>query len=212
MRQYSIGVFLNIFTPDTTDWIRQIKFIQSLQGVEHIEILLEHPYLTKKHLEILKKNLSEYRVIVHAPFMDVAILSHHEAMARTSLEILQHAGKVGELLSAELMTIHAERYPCFWDEIQARDTLMKRLQSLVLSTSYTVSLENLSLGGAVQIPFPATPKQIISCSQILPSNCGITIDTGHLLKDNFPLKSTILGVKKNLKIFTFMMEKKEQRT
>ncbi len=199
MRHYSIGVFLNIFTPDTDDWIGQIKFIRSLSGVEHVEVLLEYPYLTNQHIEILKKNLSGYRIIIHAPFMDISLLSPHEALAQTSLAILQHAGKVGEKLSAELMTIHAERYPCFWEQAYAEDILMKRLQTLARSISYPVSLENLSLGGAAQIPFPTTPKQIISCSQKLPSNCGMTVDTGHLLKDNFPVNPTIRGVKEKLK-------------
>ena len=85
MRQYSLGVFFNIFNKNKKDWEKQIKFINSLNGVEHIEVLIEEISLTKKDVDILKKMLKNYRIIIHAPFMDLTLLSPHKEIGSVQM-------------------------------------------------------------------------------------------------------------------------------
>ncbi|MBI4096601.1 MAG: sugar phosphate isomerase/epimerase [Candidatus Levybacteria bacterium] len=183
MRKYSLGVFLNIFNRNKKDWKRQIKFINSLNGVGHIEILIEDTSLTKQDINILKKLLMSYRVILHAPFMDIALLSPHREIAEATISILKKSMAIGIALNAETMTIHAERYPNFWDESQALKKTTAFIKRLSGSSDLPISVENLSYSGNTQIPFPQNRKQIKSLAKAIQPHAGITIDTGHLLKD-----------------------------
>ena len=185
MRQYSIGVFFNVFNKNINNWEAQAKYIEDLGNVEHVEVLLEDVSLNSKERFLLKNLLKRYSVIIHAPFMDLTILSPHKEIIEASLSLFQKAMYIGKYLSAEVITIHAERYPNFYTENQAKQQALFHIKRLAESSSFPVAIENLSLGGKTQIPYPAIPKQIIQLSRAFLSNTALTVDTGHLLKDNF---------------------------
>src|SRR3972149_9550294 len=104
MKHYSLGVFFNIFGKDKKDWEKQVNFINSLDGVEHVEVLLEDTSLNNKQIRILKELLQNYRIIIHAPFMDLTLLSPHQEIVKTTISIFKKAIKIGKALNAETMT------------------------------------------------------------------------------------------------------------
>src|SRR3989344_1339673 len=105
MKKYSLGVFLNIFKRDRVDWQRQIEFIRSLRKVEHVEIMLEETEIDTKDILFLSDNLKNYKIILHAPFMDVALLSLHEEIVQASFKILKKSIQIGSILDAKLIII-----------------------------------------------------------------------------------------------------------
>lgn len=191
MREYSIGVFLNIFNREKTDWERQIKSINKLNGVGHIEILVEDISLTKQDIDFLKKLLKNYRIITHAPFMDLTLLSPHQEIVQTTISIFKKAIEISKALKAEIMTVHAEKFPNFWDENQALKKTVSLIKHLSEASDLPISVENLSYSGNTQIAFPQNRKQITSLAKAIYPYAGITIDTGHLLKDEENLLQTI---------------------
>lgn len=198
MKKYSLGVFLNLFTDNTLDWHKQIQDIQSLGNVEHIEILLEYIPKTQRERKQLASWLKQYRVILHAPFMDLSLLSPHHEVVQLTEKILQEAIDFGNELSAEMMTIHAERYPNFWTPETAKKHVLQSLNYLLNYSSFPLAIENLSFSGNTQLAYPQTPQQITELAQALPKNAGLVIDTGHLLKDGNDVYETIKQVKNSV--------------
>lgn len=194
MRNYSIGVFFNLFNRDTADWEKQAEFIAKLAGVEHVEVLLEETDLQKQELQKVKMLLKPYRIIVHAPFMDLTLLSAHKEIVEASRVVFTKAVAMGKHLGAELLTLHAERYPYFWTEEHARKQLVSSVEKLAKRTIFPIAIENLSVTTVLQIAYPATPTAIFGLTKHLPRNTGLTIDTGHLLKDGFDVTGVLRRV------------------
>lgn len=191
MKKYSLGVFFNIFTPDSSDWEDQFKFIHSLPHVEHIEVLLESPYISQKQILVLQQHLESYHVIIHAPFMDLALLSHHSTIVFASKQILTQAISIGEQLSCKLMTIHAERFPGYMNESEIPQKLIRIVHDLSADAPFPLAIENLTASGNTQKNFPISPEQLKALIPLLSSNEGLTIDTGHLLKGKYDVAKTI---------------------
>lgn len=191
MRNYSLGVFFNIFNKNKIDWEKQIHFIESLNGVEHVELLLEEISLNGEEIKILKGLLKNYRIILHAPFMDLTLLSPHEEIVETTISIFKKAIGIGKALDAEIMTVHAERFPNFWKENQALKKTVSLIRRLTEASDLPISVENLSYSGNTQIAFPQNRKQIAGLAKAIYPFAGITIDVGHLLKDEKKLLEII---------------------
>ena len=183
MKKYSLGVFLNIFKRDRVDWQRQIEFIRSLRKVEHVEIMLEETEIDTKDILFLSDNLKNYKIILHAPFMDVALLSLHEEIVQASFKILKKSIQIGSILDAKLITIHLERYPNAWSERDVVGKSMLWIDRLTKMSPFPFAVENLSFSGLTQIAYPSTKNGIINLMKKLPNSSGLTIDIGHLLKD-----------------------------
>lgn len=185
MRKYSLGVFLNVFTKDQENWKKQASFIQNLGAVEHVEVLLEDITITNDDIALLQKLLAPYNVIVHAPFMDLTLLSPHAEITNTTLMIFQKALKIAEKLNAKVFTIHLQSYPFFATQESIVSPLSTTLKKLATYSSIPLSIENLSKGSATGITFPSKPEDEDVLASILPKGAGLTIDTGHFLKDAY---------------------------
>ena len=177
MRKYSVGVFLEVFDNNPTQWKKNLEFIKSLKHAEHIELLLE--YLpSSNELDFFKKLQQEYTIIMHAPFMDLSLLSPHEEIVEASYKCLKKAYEIGILLGAKAFTIHAGQMPSFWKEEKAIDILKKRVIALKSNESLPVCIENMPERRSIQISFPSTVdnlKKIISFSKL-------NLDVGHFMK------------------------------
>ena len=196
MRNYSIGVFLNIFNNNIDDWRQQMDFIGGLDGVEHIEVLLEYLPQTEAEKKLLLSFLNKYRVIIHAPFMYIAILSPHAEIVLASEKILKKTIIFAHELNAEVMTMHAERYPNFNSNTTAMEQVLKCLKKLAADAKFPICVENLSYCGNLQIAYPASPQDLINLAKKNLPMTGITLDTGHLLKDGYELYSLIRSLRK----------------
>ena len=129
--------------------------------------------------------------------MDLSLLSPHQEVVQLTEKILQEAIDFGNELSAEMMTIHAERYPNFWTLETAKKHLLYSINKLLNYSSFPLAIENLSYSGNTQLAYPQTSQQIIELAQALPKKVGLS-DTGHLLKDGHDVYETIEQVKNSI--------------
>lgn len=194
MKKYSIGVFFNLLSKNRKDWDREIDKIKKLSKVGHVEIMLEETRLRRSDIRYLKNLLQNYRIILHAPFLDLTFFPNHTDIAKAVRKVYKKSFAIAESLKAENITLHAESYPFFYSEQRAEKQLIKEWEHLSSLTSIPLSLENLSLGGKTQIPYPSTPKQILKIASKTP----ITVDAGHLLKDNFDVYNVIEKLNKKI--------------
>lgn len=195
MKKYSTGVFLNLFSDDVEDWKKQVNEINNLVNVNHIEILLESLPKKQKDIRLLKSLIKKYKIIIHAPFMDLSLLSPHNEIVKASVTILHEAIQIGHELSAELMTIHSGKYANFWDAEKAKKETINIVKRILKYSTFPISIENLSISGNTQLAYPQNPDQIKDLADLLPKNAGITIDTGHLLKDEYSVYNTVRSIK-----------------
>lgn len=191
MKNYSLGVFINIVNNNTDDWRKQSSFIHTLENVEHVEILLEEVSLNDKEITLLQELLEDYRIIVHAPFVDITLLSPHEEITKASLEVLTRGLQISNKLNARLFTVHPESYPFFWDENKAINSLLQNIEKLSSKSSIPIGIENLSISGTTRITYPSNPKHLDILAKCLPENVGFTIDIGHFLKDEYDVLDII---------------------
>lgn len=185
MRKYSIGVFFNVWTSDFKKWQDQAEFIKRLRGVEHVEILLEDVDPTSTQLHRLSKLLKPYKKIVHAPFMNISILSPHKEIVEASLKVCQKAAKITKKLGADTMTFHLETYPNYYSEIEAQEQAQKIINRFSKNTGLKIAIENISYGGKTRLTYPSNPQQFYKLSRVLRNSVGFTLDIGHFLKDEF---------------------------
>jgi len=177
MKKYSIGVFLNIFTDNQSEWLDNLKFINSLNGVEHLEILPEY-IPSNKELDFFFNLQKKYRLIIHATFLDLTLLSPHQTINNESLKILEKCYQFGLSIKAEAFTMHAGYMSKFWKKEQVKNNITNMVTKLQKSKKMPVCIENLAEKWSIQIPYPCTLEHIEDVSKIT----NLTIDVGHLLK------------------------------
>ncbi len=178
MRKYSIGVFLDIFTDNQSEWLDNLEFINSLNDVEHLEILPEYTPSSNKELNFFFNLQKQYRFIIHATFLDLTVLSPHQVINSASLSILKKNYQFGLNIGAEVFTVHAGYMPKFWEKEQVKKNIANMVTELQINEKMPVCVENLPEKWSIQIPFPCTLEHIENVSKIT----NLTIDVGHLLK------------------------------
>lgn len=183
MRKYSIGSFFDVWTNDLENWRRQGELLKFLEGLEHIEIMLEYVDITPKELAILDDIIADYKRVVHAPFMGVSLLSPHKEIVRASVQILEKTIKIAKNLNAEVITFHAETYPSYMKKEQVEEIIVKELNDLSQRMEIKIGIENISYKGGARITYPSDPEQFISLYRKLSKNVGFTLDTGHFMID-----------------------------
>ena len=183
MKKYSLGVFLNIFTKNGSDWQKQINFINSLKKIEHVEIMLEETEISKEDIDFLKRGLKAYNLILHAPFMDITLLSLHNEISEASFSVFKKAIQIGRKLGVKVMTLHMDKYPSFWEKEEAEKRTVFWIKKLAKISPFPISIENLSFKDHIQTTYPSTKDDILRLAKLVPKNSGLTIDTGHLLHD-----------------------------
>lgn len=179
MRKYSIGVFLDIFTDNQSEWLDSLEFIDSLNNVEHLEILPEY-IPSNKELDFFFNLQEQYRFIIHATFLDLTVLSTHQVINSASLNILKKSYQFGLNIGAEVFTVHAGYMPKFWEKERVKKNIANMVVELQINEKMPVCVENLAEKWSIQIPYPCTLEHIEDVSRIT----NLTIDVGHLLKSD----------------------------
>lgn len=177
MRKYSLGVFFDIFSKSQSERLENLKFVNSLRGVEHLEILSEH-IPGKEEFDFFFNLRKKYRLIIHAAFLDLTVLSPHQLINDVSLDILEENYQFGIKIGVEVLTIHVGQIPKFWKEDQARKNILSLVSKLQRKGKIPVCVENMPVKRNIQIPYPCSLEHIEKVSKIAP----LTLDIGHLLK------------------------------
>lgn len=177
MKKYSLGVFFNIFSKSQSERLENLKFVSSLKGLEHLEILSEY-IPGEKETNFFFNLRKKYRLIIHAAFLDLTVLSPHQLINDVSLNILEENYQFGIKIGAEVLTIHVGQIPKFWKEDQARKNILSLVSKLQRKGKIPVCVENMPVKRNIQIPYPCSLEHIKAVSKIAP----LTLDVGHLLK------------------------------
>ena len=177
-RKYSLGVFFDIYTNKQTDWGKSLNFIQSLDGLEHLELLFEYIPTTKQEINFFTNLGKKYQLIIHSTFLDLTMLSPHNQINQISLAKFKQCYQLGLQLNAKAFTIHAGLMPAFWSKQQTNKQLKSQLNQLASSDQLPVCVENMSAKSSIQIPYPCTPQHLDDISKFT----NLTIDIGHFLK------------------------------
>ena len=178
MRKFSIGVFLDILTENKKEWIENLDFINSLEGVEHIEIFLEYIPSTNAEINFFKDVAKKYKIIVHAPCLDLNLLSPNGEIVNATISKLQKAYSFSTETHARVFTMHAGLMPKFWKEEKVLQELKKGMRGLRKLKTLPVCIENMPERWSIQIPYPCTPTHYKNIARF----SFLTMDIGHFLK------------------------------
>lgn len=189
---YSIGPFLHITAPDRDRWEEEIRFIRSLRGVGHIELWMERPELALSEALWLKEKCNPYRMIVHAPFLDLFLVSHHEEIRKASMQVLKRCLQASWSLGAELVTIHAGAF-AFRSLREARARFVKSYRELLdyAGDRVTVCLENVPSGNALEQNYPVSLEEFRRLRDLVPE-IRFTLDVGHCIRSGIDYRPFLL--------------------
>lgn len=182
---YSKGVFLNIKNNSVKEWAKSIKFIKSLDGVEHIEIWFEYFPREKRELNFLISALEEYKILLHAPFVHLNLASHHHEINKATIKINLQIIKIAKKMMAKGTTFHGGSRFLSLPEKFSRNLIIKNLKYILdLSENSTpFAIENLPLTEKkIQINYPSSLKEMIVLKRKIP-NLKFTLDIGHCLQN-----------------------------
>lgn len=184
-RNFSLGSFLELFDADETTLKEKINQLDNFEGLQHVEILLEYTDQTAKTTDVLKQGLKKYRKIVHAPFVNIGLVSR-EQINRASLEILQQAYNWALEVGAEVFTIHAGHFPWYQPRQKTQEIFQEWLSKLQLSPDLRVGVENMP---ASRTPTTSTLlENLLELEAVVGplKNFGYTLDIGHVIQNKEP--------------------------
>ena len=198
MNKFSSGIFLDIFYDDRLDLQRKIDFIKNIPGLRHIEILIE-TILSLDTILWLKDQLSGYKIIVHGPFTGLCLISGHNEIRQTTLNIYKKYIDLSVTLGAKLITIHTGKYPVYFNPQIATDLFLKNFSELISYANNKIILttENMPGKKGAQIDFPSL-LELEKIYKNLPKTT-FTLDVGHCLETGEDFYSFILKYKNQIK-------------
>lgn len=196
--KFSLGIFLNILNLDKKQWLRDINFIKTIPGLDHLEIWSEAD-LSKKDIDWLKDKLSNYKLIFHGPFTAMSLISGHKLINQTSINIYKKFIDQAIALNAKLITVHTGKYPVYSNPQKATEVFSQNFKKLLSYTSKNIVLttENMPMDHGAQNGFPSL-KEFNNISQSIP-NINYTLDIGHCLQNGENFYQFIIENKDKIK-------------
>ncbi|MFH1972448.1 MAG: sugar phosphate isomerase/epimerase family protein [archaeon] len=182
---FSKGLFLHIKTQDMTTWKKDIDEIKSFQNVDHVEIWTEKINLSDEEINWLKKELYDYNIIIHAPFINLSLISLHNDINQATILILKKTIDLAYKLKAGLITVHAGAYPLFFNEDEVRTRLIKNFKEIInySKDKVPVTIENISMKKSTQISYPVFLTELKRLKQEIPE-INFTLDVGHCVQND----------------------------
>ena len=184
MRKFSIGSFLSVTTSDVTELKRRIAKLKELAGLEHVEIWWEVDCFDKEMMNLLKKELSGLRKVIHAPFMSIALANYRD-VSRASVDVLQKVYDFGLDIGAEVFTMHDGKASIFQSPAETVTKFREALARIKTQFSLKLSLENLpqSDGGILNNIFDRVETFANLQNQLKPVEVACTFDPGHVIQN-----------------------------
>ena len=180
LKNYSKGVFLNTVPKDKNNWRKQVDFINSLPGIEHVEVWIEED-LNLSELKFLKSLLKKYKIIIHGPFVHLSLISPHREIRDITRRLYLQTLKIAETLEANLVTFHCGTKLKFISREIATELFTQNF--LKIKNSYrgkiAFTIENLPPEErGVQIHYPSSLKDLAHLKDLLPW-LNFSVDIGH---------------------------------
>lgn len=172
--------------PDVRHTPRQAFEFVADHGLNHVEILMDHPLYSLEALsynEILELVWSyEVELLIHAPATSTNFISISETMRRASYEELSKVLRLAERCGAEVVTFHLGWNPGFinngsfyfdaklYDEHGER-VLRNELKPFLESSPVTLALENtIAIEGRIRMALTEILEE---------TDLALTLDVGH---------------------------------
>ncbi len=187
--QFSKGLFLRLMPSHKNIWRKEVQEIKTFKNLDHIEIWAEEINLMNdEDINWLKKELSCYELIIHAPFINLSLVSSHYGINSASIDILKKTIDISQKFTAKLITFHAGAYPLFLSENDARKIFIKNFKEIIKYSAckMPIAIENISVRKSTQISYPVLLSELSRIKQDVPEIL-FTIDIGHCIQngDNF---------------------------
>lgn len=193
---YSKGVFLHAIVRDRENWKRQAGFIHSLPNVNHVEVVIEEN-LSMSELNFIKSLIKKYKIIVHAPFIDMTLISIHPEIRRATLKIYFRAFQVAKHLNANLITFHGGKKLVFMDKKVAVGLLTQNLKKIKYHCPKgpLFTIENLPPPGGLFDNFFSSFEDLSYLKKHIPW-LNFTLDIGHAFRSGEDLDEISKFLKK----------------
>jgi len=192
---YSKGVFL--YLPwGKKSWGKQINFINSLTGVSHVEIWIEED-LSLSDLKFLKISLKKYKIIIHAPWIHLGLVSPHKEIQNITIKIYLQTLKIADYLEAKLVTFHCGSKTVYLSREMAAEILIQNLKKIKSSYRGKINFSIENVAAKIRGPQVSYPNlSDLSYLKNKFSLLNLTLDIGHAIEDGNNLKSILIFLKK----------------
>lgn len=179
------GLFLHITSHDKNKWAKDIENFNNFQCLDFIEIWMEEIDLNDDEIIWLKQKLYHYEIIIHAPFINLTLVSIHKSINRATIDILQKSIDISKQLNAKVITMHGGAFPLFLDQHTVRETFVTNFQQLMnyAEDKIEITIENISMKKTTQISYPALLDELSEIQSSIP-NINFTLDVGHCIQNN----------------------------
>jgi len=194
-QKYSKGVFL--YLPRYKRNLKEeIKFIDSLPGVNHVEVWIEEN-LTSSELEVLKSSLKKYEIIIHAPWIHLSLISPHPEIQELTVKLYLRTLKIAEILGARLVTFHSGGTTIFMSREKKAEIFARNFKKIKNQYKGKIpfTIENMAAKQrAPQISYPDL-SDLIYIKKKLPW-LNFTLDIGHVFEGGKNLNTISKFLKK----------------
>ncbi len=184
---YSSGAFLNVLDHDVAGWQKNLEFLRTLGGIGHIEVWTEEVGLTPGEIAELRALLQGFKVILHAPYLQLSMISHHDMVRGACADIYRRTLTLADELSADLITFPGGARPFFMDDGHAIEQLAAMFGALrEVGSRAKIALKNMPIASGTTVIFPATLADMRRNMERMPE-LMVTLDVGYCVqnKDNW---------------------------
>ncbi|OGF35031.1 hypothetical protein A2482_01020 [Candidatus Falkowbacteria bacterium RIFOXYC2_FULL_48_21] len=178
------GLFLHIVSHDKREWVRAIKELGYFSGLDFVEVWLEEVDLSPGEIAWLKRRLDLYEILIHAPFINLTLVSSHQSINRATVGILKKTIDIGVKLGAKVVTMHAGAFPLFLDQREVRKIFVTNFRPLLnyAKGKIEIAVENISMKKSTQISYPVLLEELEDIRTLIPE-INFTLDVGHCVEN-----------------------------
>jgi sugar phosphate isomerase/epimerase len=176
------GAFVNLLTADSRQWSKQLKQIEKLPSLDHIELWMEHIPKNREINEI-KDLFRGIELIIHGPFIHASLVSHLPEVVKLTERRFDETVEFASAIAARVITFHAGSYPLFLEKHEVLERLAHRFERFSGITDPVMTLENMPVKsyGTMREPIGIL-ADCESMLKLLP-NLRFTLDIGHCIQN-----------------------------
>jgi sugar phosphate isomerase/epimerase len=182
MARYSSGAYLYVLDRDVPGWQRRVDYLRTLPGLGHVEVWCELPDLAADEINALRGMLAGWQVLVHAPYLQLSMISHHDMVRGAAAEIYRRTMALSDQLGAAVTTFQAGTRPFFLDEGVMLEQIWAMFHALRQTGSRSEpTLKNMMADGNRLVVYPAGLAELQRCMDHIP-DLKVTLDVGHAVQ------------------------------
>jgi len=183
---FSLGsFFFHANLKNRAEVARRLSLLLQLPKLQHVEVWLERGNFSENEAKWLRKQLGNLDCLVHAPQIDLSLVSTHKKIVEDSFEALKQAIRLTEILNGRVFTFHLGSRPEFVSENEALEICASYLERLLdfAGGRLKLAIENLPYKGGAYFGYPGKLSEVEKILALLPK-LYMTVDIGHCVKSN----------------------------